>query len=283
MGQKDEDSETLSSSVPEKSCMDAAREKNLFMKVLFSSPRASLLDMRRLLMMQLFIFTFLNSCNAGYKFILGIHHNVNEKNAIIVSLCLVWSMIPPGVYALYYNNRGMLSVYIMYGMFVGCARVAYLVIAITMMAVSCQFEQVEFNGCKEASVELLCLQNSTCHRHDITAYNDLHPDHHCLAWGTDDCDTAPLTQNSLGFEWYRVSVLIVDIFTAYVPLYLAYLYLLRLEGLYASCEEIPLSSNENTPFLSSFQPRDIHDVQKALERRAQEKQVEEDTYVPAAL
>ncbi|KAJ9464331.1 hypothetical protein DIPPA_02514 [Diplonema papillatum] len=223
----DPELKAASSVSTELGCGDKLREKSIFVKVLASTKQSTLEDLRKLLLAQLVFFTSLNTMFAGFKLVKHNHHNIPERNMILVSVALVWSLVPLAFWAMKTQNRGLLALYAIFGVWVGCGRVAYIVASICLTAASCQFEQISFGGC--SGTPLTCLEYSTCTSGDIDAYNQ-YATVPCLAWGSDQCANVPETQTTMGFGFFRIVMLLVDIVTGYMPLYVACLLLCRIEA-----------------------------------------------------
>ena len=185
--------------------------------------------LKDLFVKQLVLFTVLNTITAGVQLYRRWHWSEADRDAIYVAVSLVYSMLPLGAYSMYKNNAGAFSAFVTYGCFISSARVAYLVLTVIMVALSCQQQQRLFQGCQAAVPVLGCLNDDSCTRSDLDKYNSF-ANKSCDAWGTNECSSMPLTYTTLGFAPYRILFLLIDVLTAYFPLYTAYLLLLRLEN-----------------------------------------------------
>ena len=201
----------------------------LWLNVTFGKERHEAPVLKKLLFQQLIIFTIINTCVQLLKLFVRAHNDA-EVNAAVVSIALIWSTLPLGFYGVTSNNRGALSAYVMYGMLVAGCRITYLVVTVTTVSMSCQYSQRALQGCRQA--DLSCLDHSNCSHIDIKNYNDhrLPGSPFCEAWGNNLCPHVLWTQDTFGFATYRIILLLLDTLTGYFPLYLAHLYLLRINA-----------------------------------------------------
>ncbi|KAJ9458826.1 hypothetical protein DIPPA_04158 [Diplonema papillatum] len=209
-------------------------KKPVVIDILFGKETAPVDDLRKLLLMQLCFFTTLNTVSAIIS-ITTKEVSDAERSSVIVGVILLWSCIPFGLRGAYVRNAGMISFFVLYGLLSGAARSVLRIVAAVMVASSCQMEQTAFKGCTAASsAGLSCLLDSSCTRTMIEIWNDNRDvaeyPNSCKAWGVNDCKNAPITQTSMGFNGMKVFYLLIDVFTACMPVYVAFLYFARLEA-----------------------------------------------------
>eukprot|EP01064_Diplonema_japonicum_P034954 TRINITY_DN73_c0_g1_i9.p1 TRINITY_DN73_c0_g1~~TRINITY_DN73_c0_g1_i9.p1 ORF type:complete len:225 (+),score=32.82 TRINITY_DN73_c0_g1_i9:58-732(+) len=186
-------------------------------------------DLRSQLGRELTLFTIVNTI--AVVILLAVTDKTEaERSAAFAGIVLLWTAYPFGIWSLIRRNRGVMAVYVLYGLLAGVGKVVLTVVATVMVATSCQIEQSSFQGCGFAVVdELPCLANSTCSRDMINAYNDV-ANVMCEAWSTDDCSDAPSVRTSMGFTGFAVGILAVQLFTSVLPVFFGLMYYTRLEA-----------------------------------------------------
>eukprot|EP01064_Diplonema_japonicum_P034950 TRINITY_DN73_c0_g1_i5.p1 TRINITY_DN73_c0_g1~~TRINITY_DN73_c0_g1_i5.p1 ORF type:complete len:226 (+),score=30.09 TRINITY_DN73_c0_g1_i5:58-735(+) len=186
-------------------------------------------DLRSQLGRELTLFTIVNTI--AVVILLAVTDKTEaERSAAFAGIVLLWTAYPFGIWSLIRRNRGVMAVYVLYGLLAGVGKVVLTVVATVMVATSCQIEQSSFQGCGFAVVdELPCLANSTCSRDMINAYNDV-ANVMCEAWSTDDCSDAPSARTSMGFTGGDIALLVLDIFSSVVPVYIAFIFYIRWEA-----------------------------------------------------
>eukprot|EP01064_Diplonema_japonicum_P034944 TRINITY_DN73_c0_g1_i16.p1 TRINITY_DN73_c0_g1~~TRINITY_DN73_c0_g1_i16.p1 ORF type:complete len:225 (+),score=26.80 TRINITY_DN73_c0_g1_i16:40-714(+) len=195
----------------------------------YVSTRLNTADLRRFLLENLAISTLINTMIETVPLATAEKSDA-ERNAAIAGVILLWTTIPFALWGILRENRGMLAVYVLYGLLAGVGKVMLTVVATVMVAASCQIGQSFFQGCGFAVVdELPCLANSTCSRDMINAYNDV-ANVMCEAWSTDDCSDAPSARTSMGFTGFAIVVLIINLFTSIIPVFFGFIYYTRLES-----------------------------------------------------
>eukprot|EP01064_Diplonema_japonicum_P034275 TRINITY_DN7058_c0_g1_i1.p1 TRINITY_DN7058_c0_g1~~TRINITY_DN7058_c0_g1_i1.p1 ORF type:complete len:240 (+),score=46.90 TRINITY_DN7058_c0_g1_i1:61-720(+) len=148
------------------------------------------------------------------------------RDAETAGLVVLWSAVPFAVYGITRENRGVVSVYVLYGLLAGMGKVLLTVVSTVMVAASCQVGQGFFKGCDTAV--LSCLSDSRCTRDDIGAFNQA-SNVSCEAWATEDCSDAPSSSTAMGFSGLAIFGLIMQLFTSIIPVYFALIYLVRME------------------------------------------------------
>eukprot|EP01064_Diplonema_japonicum_P034951 TRINITY_DN73_c0_g1_i6.p1 TRINITY_DN73_c0_g1~~TRINITY_DN73_c0_g1_i6.p1 ORF type:complete len:232 (+),score=34.93 TRINITY_DN73_c0_g1_i6:40-735(+) len=193
----------------------------------YVSTRLNTADLRRFLLENLAISTLINTMIETVPLATAEKSDA-ERNAAIAGVILLWTTIPFALWGILRENRGMLAVYVLYGLLAGVGKVMLTVVATVMVAASCQVGQSFFQGCSLAVDELPCLANSTCSRDMINAYNDV-ANVMCEAWSTDDCSDAHTARTSMGFTMFYVIMVILQIFGTIIPVYFGFMYYTRLE------------------------------------------------------
>ena len=213
--------------------------KMLLFDILFGKERASISQLRKMLMQQICIFTTLNTITAIVSMTTN-DMNYAERSAVVIGIILLYTSVPFGFYGAYRENGGVVSFFVMYGLLSGAARTVLRIVCTVMVASSCQMEQNSFMGCylpslPDAPVHLSCLSTSSCTGTDLSQYNSQRPAdlRRCDAWSVSDCSNSPDTQTSMGFSGIKIFYLIWDVATACMPVYIAFLFLLRFEALRA--------------------------------------------------
>eukprot|EP01060_Flectonema_neradi_P031455 TRINITY_DN4777_c0_g1_i4.p1 TRINITY_DN4777_c0_g1~~TRINITY_DN4777_c0_g1_i4.p1 ORF type:complete len:222 (+),score=54.18 TRINITY_DN4777_c0_g1_i4:149-814(+) len=203
-------------------------------------------ELRNLLKTQLCVFSIINTITTVVTLATG-DDSAIERGAMVASLILLWASFPFGMYGVWKENGGVTALYIIFGVLCGVIRVALSMIASAVVATSCQTEQVSFKGCFRALDDLSCLRYSNCTRDILDNYNDLSTTIvSCDAWGTDDCTNAPDTMTSFAAGEGKLILLIVDVFTACVPVYMAFLYFTRKEASKVTFEQTDAELGETT-------------------------------------
>eukprot|EP01064_Diplonema_japonicum_P034940 TRINITY_DN73_c0_g1_i11.p1 TRINITY_DN73_c0_g1~~TRINITY_DN73_c0_g1_i11.p1 ORF type:complete len:274 (+),score=30.61 TRINITY_DN73_c0_g1_i11:58-879(+) len=185
-------------------------------------------DLRSQLGRELTLFTIVNTI--AVVILLAVTDKTEaERSAAFAGIVLLWTAYPFGIWSLIRRNRGVMAVYVLYGLLAGVGKVVLTVVATVMVATSCQIEQSSFQGCGFAVVdELPCLANSTCSRDMINAYNDV-ANVMCEAWSTDDCSSAPSARTSMGLAPGAVLLICLDVFFALNSVLFGFVYYTRLE------------------------------------------------------
>eukprot|EP01064_Diplonema_japonicum_P034938 TRINITY_DN73_c0_g1_i1.p1 TRINITY_DN73_c0_g1~~TRINITY_DN73_c0_g1_i1.p1 ORF type:complete len:225 (+),score=45.96 TRINITY_DN73_c0_g1_i1:76-750(+) len=199
-----------------------------FLKSWCVNTRLDAADLRRFFLENLMIATFMGTAYSGFLYLTADRADA-EVFADVMGLALLWTTVPFGVWGVVKQNRGILAVYVLYGLLAGVGKVMLTVVATVMVAASCQVGQSFFQGCSLAVDELPCLANSTCSRDMINAYNDV-ANVMCEAWSTDDCSDAPSARTSMGFTGFAIVVLIINLFTSIIPVFFGFIYYTRLES-----------------------------------------------------
>ncbi|KAJ9458827.1 hypothetical protein DIPPA_04145 [Diplonema papillatum] len=218
----------------------------LVVDVVFGNRMASIEELRRMLLFQLCLFSVLNiivaSVNLGTRDITGA-----ERTPIITGMLLLATCVPFGFRGAWTRNAGMLSFFVLYGVLAGAARTVTRITGSVVVSVSCHIDQASFRGC--IVQELPCLVNSTCASTVLREWNAgrdtaVNP-HSCEAWGYDECRNIPDIEGiHLGITDLSLAFLIVDIFTSCLPVYVAYLYIVRLESHRAATHQTADLSSE---------------------------------------
>eukprot|EP01060_Flectonema_neradi_P036161 TRINITY_DN688_c0_g1_i1.p1 TRINITY_DN688_c0_g1~~TRINITY_DN688_c0_g1_i1.p1 ORF type:complete len:249 (+),score=43.69 TRINITY_DN688_c0_g1_i1:631-1377(+) len=149
----------------------------------------------------------------------------------LLTLGLLWLAFPFGVYAFLKSNAGFLILFVTFGICCAAAKTTITLVVLSIVASSCESDQISFKGCYAARNVLTCLETSSCTSDAITDFNDNLPTGYqeCHAWGTDTCDSSG-SVNHLGFTGATMFSFLMELFVTCVPVYSAFIYLLRLEG-----------------------------------------------------
>eukprot|EP01060_Flectonema_neradi_P026319 TRINITY_DN3523_c0_g1_i1.p1 TRINITY_DN3523_c0_g1~~TRINITY_DN3523_c0_g1_i1.p1 ORF type:complete len:272 (+),score=31.90 TRINITY_DN3523_c0_g1_i1:97-816(+) len=201
-------------------------------ELLFAKEAAKVELLRKMLCFQICTFTLMNTISALVSVFVNEQSHVEDRAAVAL-LILTWTSVPFGFYGGYYEKSGVTTFFVVYGVLSGCAKTVVRIVAIVMVASSCQVDQLSFLGCDMISQDILpCLYNSSCTKSQISYYNDhLSNGTICYAWGTNECQSSPTIQSSMGFSFWKAFFLVIDIATSCMPVYVAFLLLIRLESL----------------------------------------------------
>ena len=226
-------------------------------KSLFRSTPLGHEELRGFLKVQLVMFSIMNTITSIISLV---QENTSiEEGAIVASLVLLWASFPIGMWGIYKENGGMTALYIIFGILCGIVRVVMSLIAAAVVAVSCQAEQMSFKGCFQALDSLSCLRYSNCTSDIIKDYNTIsNSTIKCDAWGTDECSHAPSTTATFVTTDGRTILLVMNVFTACVPVYMAFLYFTRKEATKISfngASDIHIESGEVHPLPIKSLPR----------------------------
>ena len=200
-------------------------------EILFAKEEAKVELLRKMLLFQLCTFTLMNTVSAIVSVYTNDQSNV-ENRAAIALLILTWTSVPFGFYGGYYENSGVTTFFVVYGVLSGCAKTVVRIVAIVMVASSCQVDQMSFLGCQKISKDVLpCIYSSNCTKTEISYYNKHHDGEVCYAWGVNECQASPTIQSSMGFSFWKGFFLVVDIATSCMPVYIGFLLLIRMESI----------------------------------------------------
>ena len=193
-------------------------------------------ELRRLVKIQIVVFSIINTI-ISIVTLAATDNSEIERSAIIASLVLLWASFPVGMWGIYKKNGGVTALYIIFGVLCGAIRVTLSLIAAATVVVSCQTEQVSFKGCFQALDSLSCLRYSNCTSDILDGYNSLSTTTvECTAWSLNDCSNAPSGDDSYASKGTLI-LLIINVLTSCVPVYMAFLYFTRSESSNSSNEQ----------------------------------------------